>query len=161
MEREPFRRAFDGFSVRMEREPFRRAFAGSRFEWSASLSGERLTVLGLNGARAFQASVSRFSVRTESARGSSKLVMTIRRALFVVLACSITASAQNRPAPAKTELAPGIVLFMTPSYGDVGLDGNSIAVLSRDGVLVFDADGTPAASAAVLAEIRTLTDQPV
>src|SRR5258705_13573847 len=87
--------------------------------------------------------------------------MTIRRALFVVLACSVTASARNRPAPAKTELAPGIVLFMTPSYGDVGLDGNSIAVLSRDGVLVFDANGTPAGSAAVLAEIRALTDQPV
>ena len=32
------------------------------------------------------------------------------------------------------------------SYGDVGLDGNSIAILSRDGVLVFDTNGTPAAS---------------
>jgi glyoxylase-like metal-dependent hydrolase (beta-lactamase superfamily II) len=87
--------------------------------------------------------------------------MTIRRALFVVLACSITVTAQKRPAPATTELAPGIVLFTTPSYGDVGLDGNSIAILSRDGVLVFDTNGTPAASAAVLAEIRKLTDQPV
>ena len=53
------------------------------------------------------------------------------------------------------------MLFQTASYGDVGLDGNSIAVLTRDGVLVFDTNGTPAASAAVLAEIRTLTDRPV
>ena len=64
-------------------------------------------------------------------------------------------------APSRTELAPGIFLFSTPGYGDVGLDGNSIAILSRDGVLVFDTNGTPGASAAVLSEIRTLTDQPV
>src|SRR3982074_2561389 len=87
--------------------------------------------------------------------------MTIRRALFVVLACSIPVGAQNRPGPTKTELSPGVVLFQTASYGDIGLDGNSIAVLSRDGVLVFDTNGTPAASAAVLADIRTLTDRPV
>jgi len=87
--------------------------------------------------------------------------MTIRRALLVVLLCSIPLSCQSRPAPSRTELAPGIFLFMTPGYGDVGLDGNSIAVLSRDGVLVFDANGTPAASAAVLADIRAMTDQPV
>jgi glyoxylase-like metal-dependent hydrolase (beta-lactamase superfamily II) len=63
--------------------------------------------------------------------------------------------------PMRTELAPGIFLFSRAGYGDVGLDGNSIAVISRDGVLVFDTNGTPAASAAVLAQIRTLTDQPV
>ncbi len=87
--------------------------------------------------------------------------MTIRRAFLLLLACAIPVSAQNRPAPAKTELAAGIFLFQTPSYGDVGLDGNSIAILSRDGVLVFDTNGTPAAAAAVLAEIRKLTDRPV
>src|SRR4051794_20312877 len=90
--------------------------------------------------------------------------MTTRHAFSCVLAafaCSLTVTAQNRPAPTKTELAPGVVLFTTPSYGDVGLDGNSIAVISTDGVLVFDSNGTPAASAAVLAEIRKLTDQPV
>jgi len=87
--------------------------------------------------------------------------MTIRRVLFFVLFVSIPVTAQNRPAPARVELAPGIFLFTTPSYGDVGLDGNSIAVLSRDGVLVFDTNGTPAAAAAVLAQIRALTDRPV
>lgn len=87
--------------------------------------------------------------------------MTIRRALLCVLTCSLSLTAQNRPAPTKTEIAPGIFLFTTPAYGDVGLDGNSIAILSRDGVLVFDTNGTLAASALVLAEIRTLTDQPV
>src|SRR6185295_3947640 len=87
--------------------------------------------------------------------------MTIRRVLFFVLLVSIPVTAQNRPAPARVELAPGIFLFTTPGYGDVGLDGNSIAVLSGDGVLVFDSNGTPAAAAAVLAQIRQLTDRPV
>ena len=32
----------------------------------------------------------------------------------------------------------------------MGLDGNSIAVVSSEGVLVFDTNGTPAASAVVL-----------
>jgi glyoxylase-like metal-dependent hydrolase (beta-lactamase superfamily II) len=72
------------------------------------------------------------------------------------------ASAGQAPVvPLKTAVAPGIVLFETPPYGDVGLDGNSIALLSSAGVLVFDTNGTPRASAAVLAGIRKLTDQPV
>ena len=70
-------------------------------------------------------------------------------------------SASPVPAPTRTEVAPGIYLFQTPPYGDVGLDGNSVAVVSDDGVLVFDANGTPAAARAVLAEIRKLTRQPV
>jgi glyoxylase-like metal-dependent hydrolase (beta-lactamase superfamily II) len=104
--------------------------------------------------------------------------MTMRRALLAgigLLACTLTLTARNRPlesqpvaetqaarpAPVRTEIAPGIFLFSTAPYGDVGLDGNSIAVLSSDGVLVFDTNGTPAASAAVLANIRSLTSMPV
>jgi cyclase len=92
--------------------------------------------------------------------------MTMRRVpLFLMSAiaalCSMTVTGQIRTAPTQTELAPGIILFTTPGYGDVGLDGNSIAVLSRDGVLVFDSNGTASASAAVLAGIRTRTNQPV
>jgi cyclase len=82
--------------------------------------------------------------------------------LVVCLAlCSVSLGAQNRTPPARTELAPGIFLFTTPPYGDVGLDGNSIAVTSRDGVLVFDTNGTPAAAAAILGQIRALADRPV
>src|SRR5215470_2309837 len=65
------------------------------------------------------------------------------------------------PAPKKTEIAPGIYLFQTERYGDVGLDGNSIAITSSDGTLVFDANGTPAAARAVIAEIRKITEKPV
>lgn len=69
--------------------------------------------------------------------------------------------AQHHPAPVETEVAPGVYLFSTPPYSDVGLDGNSVVILSDDGVLVFDSNGTPAAAAAILARIRKLTSQPV
>jgi glyoxylase-like metal-dependent hydrolase (beta-lactamase superfamily II) len=65
------------------------------------------------------------------------------------------------PAPRKIEIAPGIFVFMTAPYGAIGLDGNSVVVLSNAGVLVFDSNGTPAAAAAVLDQIRALTPQPV
>lgn len=59
------------------------------------------------------------------------------------------------------QIADGIYLYRTAPYGEVGLDGNSIAIISNDGVLVFDTNGTPAAAALVLADIKTLTTQPV
>lgn len=69
--------------------------------------------------------------------------------------------AQPHPPPTRTEIAPGIHLFQTARYSDVGLDGNSVVIVGDTGVLVFDANGTPAAAAAVLAGIRSLTPQPV
>lgn len=59
------------------------------------------------------------------------------------------------------KVAEGIYLFTTTPYGDVGLSGNSVAIVSDDGVLVFDSNGTPETAATVLAEIRKLTDKPV
>jgi glyoxylase-like metal-dependent hydrolase (beta-lactamase superfamily II) len=85
-------------------------------------------------------------------------------ATMLAVCLSATAAAGQeyvQPAPKKSEIAPGIYLFQTEPYGDVGLDGNSIAVTSNDGVLVFDANGTPAAARAVIAEIRKITDKPV
>jgi glyoxylase-like metal-dependent hydrolase (beta-lactamase superfamily II) len=88
--------------------------------------------------------------------------MTIRALAFAVAAAlTPLALAAERPSPTRTEVAPGVYLFSTPSYGDVGLDGNSIAVLSDEGVFVFDTNGTPAAAASVLSQIRALTDKPV
>lgn len=67
----------------------------------------------------------------------------------------------HRPPPARIAVADGIYLFRTAPYGEVGMDGNSVVVVGDDGVLVFDTNGTPAAAAAILAEIRKLTNQPV
>ncbi len=69
--------------------------------------------------------------------------------------------APARPAPTRVDVAPGVYLFQTAPYGDAGLDGNSVAIVGDDGVLVFDANGTPAAASAVLAQIRQITDKPV
>src|SRR4029079_15484986 len=112
------------------------------------------------------------SLRFALGHGFSRIVSLVNHrgkpprafAIAFVLCLLPLATAGQAPVavtPAKTEVAPGIFLFSRPGYGDVGLDGNSIVVTSRDGVLVFDTNGTPAASAAVLSEIRKLTTQPV
>jgi len=80
---------------------------------------------------------------------------------FALAVVAFASPAPDRPAPKNIPIADGIVLFQTAPYGDVGLDGNSVAIFSRDGVLVFDTNGTPAAAAAVLEEIRKQSDRPV
>ena len=88
--------------------------------------------------------------------------MNSTRTFVLALTSSLlSVAAQSQPAPKKIQVAEGVFVFVTPGYGDVGLDGNSVVILARDGVLVFDSNGTPAAAAAVLAEIRRMTDQPV
>jgi cyclase len=81
----------------------------------------------------------------------------------VVSIVSLTAAPWqvDRPAPVRIDVADGVYLFRTAPYGEVGLDGNSVAIVSHEGVLVFDTNGTPAAAAAVLAEIRKITSQPI
>src|SRR5215467_1554736 len=84
------------------------------------------------------------------------------RAVLLLVALAWPARVEyTRPAPEVIEVASGIYCFMSKPYGDVGLDGNYVAIVSDDGVLVFDANGTPSSSAAVLAELRKRTDKPV
>ena len=85
----------------------------------------------------------------------------LRRLLSVLFLLVSPGAAFPHPAPTATEVAPGVWLFRTEPYGDVGLDGNSVAIVSEDGVLVFDANGTPDAARGVLAAIRKVTPQPV
>ena len=78
--------------------------------------------------------------------------MRSSRVAVLMLLSAATAAVRGdyvRPAPRRIEVAKGIYLFVSKPYGDVGLDGNAIAILSRDGVLVFDSNGTPDAAAAV------------
>lgn len=83
------------------------------------------------------------------------------RAALVAFACLAPLAASAHEPPRIVEVAPGVHLFMTAPYAELGLDGNSIAVITGEGVLVFDSNGTPAAAEAVLAGIRKLTDKPV
>ena len=88
----------------------------------------------------------------------SKLVLAATVTISSVL---LTPRSVDRPLPTRVQIAEGVYLFKTAPYGPVGLDGNSIAIISSDGVLVFDSNGTPSASRAVLNEIRSITTQPV
>jgi glyoxylase-like metal-dependent hydrolase (beta-lactamase superfamily II) len=91
-----------------------------------------------------------------------KSTRAVLLALALLLPCGAARASETPLAPPEgSEVAPGIHLFRTAPYGDVGLDGNSVAIIGDDGVLVFDANGTPAAASAVLARIRKLTRQPV
>jgi cyclase len=82
-------------------------------------------------------------------------------ALMLLPVALFIAAGYVRPAPKTIEVAKGIYLFVSPPYGDVGLDGNSIAIAGDTGVLVFDTNGTPASAANVLAAITRLTSAPV
>ena len=85
-----------------------------------------------------------------------------RAILAAALASTVlTAADYTRPAPRRIDVADGVYLFVSQPYGDVGLDGNSVVITGRDGVLVFDTNGTPASARQVLAAIRTITDKPV
>ena len=50
-----------------------------------------------------------------------------RAAILSVLMPTVLA-AWTPPPPLHTEVAPGVHLFQTQPYGDVGLDGNSVAI---------------------------------
>jgi glyoxylase-like metal-dependent hydrolase (beta-lactamase superfamily II) len=86
------------------------------------------------------------------------------RAFVLALAALVLpprAGSYTRPAPVRIDVARGVYLFVSPPYGDVGLDGNAVAIVGDDAVLVFDSNGTPASASNVLAEIRKITTTPV
>ena len=58
------------------------------------------------------------------------------RTCIPVLLAALFVAPGPAPAPRHIEVAPGIHLFMTPPYGDVGLDGNSVAIVGDDGLVV-------------------------
>jgi cyclase len=90
-----------------------------------------------------------------------RLVRIVVARLLPAVSVTLVCAWQQRPAPTQIRIADGIYLFQTAPYGDVGMDGNSVAILSDDGVLLFDSNGTSSASAAIVAEIKKLTDKPV
>src|SRR3954451_7932715 len=90
----------------------------------------------------------------------------MKRCFFFILVeslfCLVSFCAADEYGKVNIEkVAPDVYLFSTTGYGDVGLGGNCIAVISNDGVLVFDTSGTPSTAQVILGELRKLTDQPV
>jgi glyoxylase-like metal-dependent hydrolase (beta-lactamase superfamily II) len=98
-----------------------------------------------------------FDRNTRRIRTLAAIVVLLGFMHFVPLKCM----AKDYGKVTSHKVAEGVYLFTTTPYGDVGLSGNSVAILSDDGVLVFDSNGTPETAASVLAEIRKLTGKPV
>ena len=91
------------------------------------------------------------------------VVVCVRRALLVVLllvGCA-AAFAADYGTVTSQKIADNVYQFSTSDYGDVGLSGNSVAIIDNDGVLLFDTTGTPASARIILAELRKITKQPV
>ena len=89
--------------------------------------------------------------------------MKSRLCAFALLALALPSAskAADYGKVAATRVAEGVYLFTTSRYGDVGFGGNSVAILTGEGVVMFDTSGTPASAQAILAEVRKLSDKPV
>jgi len=59
------------------------------------------------------------------------------------------------------KIAEGVYQFAISDYGDVGMSGNCVAVITSDGVLIFDTSGTQATARVIVAELKKITRQPV
>lgn len=85
------------------------------------------------------------------------LALALTSALWSGLLVGATDSGQV----SSTKVADGVYLFQTKPYGDVGFGGNSVAILTDDGVVMFDTSGTPASAQTILAAVKGLSDKPV
>jgi cyclase len=70
-------------------------------------------------------------------------------------------STQANSQPKETKVAEGIYVFQSPDHGDIGVEGNAIAIINADDVFVFDANQTASDARAVIAAIRRITPKPV
>jgi cyclase len=84
--------------------------------------------------------------------------MVRRIALLLFLS---TAFAADFGKTTTTKVAEGVYLFTTTGHGDVGLSGNSVAIITDEGVVVFDTAGLPTVGEHLIAELRKVTDKPL
>lgn len=59
------------------------------------------------------------------------------------------------------ELAPGVWAAIRQDPFELPQEGNSVVVLTRQGVVVFDAGGSPMMGESIVAKVRSLTGQPI
>ena len=86
--------------------------------------------------------------------------------LFVLLIAASVAVAQDRYQQSPflfefEELAPGVWAGVRPDGPRFPVMGNTLFVISEDGVVVYDGGGMPAMSEQIIDKIRSLTDKPV
>ena len=96
------------------------------------------------------------------ARIDNGVLCGLRSSLLLVFGAFVAVStAADYGKVTGQKVAEGVYLFRTSPYGDVGMCGNSVAILSGDGVLVFDSGAIPETASAILSEIRKLTPKPI
>jgi cyclase len=81
--------------------------------------------------------------------------------IALILFVSVPLFAADYGKVSMKQAADGVYLFNVTPYGDVGMSGNSVAIVSDDSVVVFDSTATPQTATTVLNEIRKVTDKPV
>jgi glyoxylase-like metal-dependent hydrolase (beta-lactamase superfamily II) len=81
--------------------------------------------------------------------------------IILILFLTVLVYATDYGKVSMKKVADGVYLFTVTPYGDVGMSGNSVAILTDDCVVVFDSTATPQTASTVLNEIRKLTDKPV
>jgi glyoxylase-like metal-dependent hydrolase (beta-lactamase superfamily II) len=59
------------------------------------------------------------------------------------------------------QLAPSVWAAIRQDPFELPQEGNAVFVITDDGVVVFDAGGSPAMGAAIVAKVRGLTDRPI
>jgi glyoxylase-like metal-dependent hydrolase (beta-lactamase superfamily II) len=94
---------------------------------------------------------------------SNHLKPPLRLKLVLLATCllALPCSAADYGKVTMSKVADGVYLFTTSRYGDVGFGGNSVAILTAEGVVMFDTSGTPASGQAILSQVRQLTGKPV
>jgi len=87
------------------------------------------------------------------------------RYFFVALLCALaTPSAVAKESPfvfTFEELAPGVWAGVRPNGPRFPVMGNTLFVISEEGVVVYDGGGMPAMSEQIIEKVRSLTEQPV
>ena len=92
---------------------------------------------------------------------SHACLLALILAFFSGAWCGTCRSDVPAAAVQKTQIADGIYLFTSPDIDGIEVDGNSIAIVGPEDVLVFDTNVLPSSAQRVLAEIRKITNLPV
>lgn len=92
---------------------------------------------------------------------SSQLFIRVVRVLAGICGLAVVSWGADYGKVSTSKIAEGVYLFTTFPYGDVGFGGNSVAIITDEGVVMFDTSGTPATGQVILSEVRKLTNKPV
>lgn len=85
----------------------------------------------------------------------------VRLALFVFLLFSFRTASANPFEYAWQEVAPGVWAGVRQDPFELPQEGNSVFVVTDQGVVVFDAGGSPLMGESIVAKVRSVTKNPI